>query len=466
MRVRFADVEVDGAVTDVVVDGVIAAVGADTGPVDVDIVVEGDGGALIPGLWDHHLHLLACAAALQSIVVGPPEVVDEAGVRRALADADRAAPTGQWIRAVGYHESVAGPLDRHRLDDMCRRPLRVQHRSGARWILNSAAAHAVGLADGVHAGIERTTGGEVTGVVTGADAWLRARLGDQATPDLAPVGRLLCSYGVVGVTDATPDVDDFGWQRLAAAASTGDLPQRVVVMGGPSLTVAPVPEPLRAGPVKIYLGDDRLPSLDDVAGWIATAHAASRPVAFHSVTRTTLAFAVAALDQTGAHPGDRIEHGSVIDPGLRDELVRLGVRVVTQPGLVAERGDRYLADVDVADIDHLYRCATLRSAGIPVAGSTDAPYATLDPWAAIAAAVERRTPSGVVLGPDERLAAPSALDLFLSAADDPGGPARRITALAAADLCLLDRPLADALRRPTSEHVRATMIDGRLVDAP
>ena len=44
-----------------------------------------------------------------------------------------------WLRGVAYHESVAGPLDRDRLDAwVADRPLRVQHRSGALWMLNSA----------------------------------------------------------------------------------------------------------------------------------------------------------------------------------------------------------------------------------------------------------------------------------------------------------------------------------------
>ena len=53
-----------------------------------------------------------------------------------------------WIRAVGYHASVAGELDREQLDALVAdTPLRIQHRSGAMWILNSAGLARVGLAD-------------------------------------------------------------------------------------------------------------------------------------------------------------------------------------------------------------------------------------------------------------------------------------------------------------------------------
>lgn len=102
-------------------------------------------------------------------------------------------------------------------------------------------------------------------------------------------------------------------------------------------------------------------------------------------------------------------------------------------------------------------------ADLGVAGSTDAPFGPDDPWVAIAAAIDRRTPDGSVLGADERVPPRRALDLFLGRPDHPAGPPRRLEPGAPADLCLLDRPLADALAEPSSRHVRATWIDGRLV---
>src|ERR1019366_2688619 len=107
----FHDVEVEGRRTDVLVRGQhIAALAADLDSTSVDDVVDGRGGALLPGLHDHHVHLFAMAAALTSVQCGPPAVGD----LDALAHALRTAPLDHdWIRGVGYHESVAGPLDRH-----------------------------------------------------------------------------------------------------------------------------------------------------------------------------------------------------------------------------------------------------------------------------------------------------------------------------------------------------------------
>src|SRR5687768_12237258 len=75
-------------------------------PLPGERVIEAQGGALLPGLHDHHIHLPALAAARASVRCGPPEVTDEAELAAALN-----RPGQGWLRGIGYHESVAGMLD-------------------------------------------------------------------------------------------------------------------------------------------------------------------------------------------------------------------------------------------------------------------------------------------------------------------------------------------------------------------
>jgi len=456
------DVEVDGVRADVAVqDGAVTAVGpAVATGTDVE-VVDGRGGALLPGLWDHHIHLVALAAARRSVEVGPPAVTDLAGLQRALTQGSG------WVRGVSYHESVAGELDRHALDRLAPgRPVRVQHRSGALWILSSEAIDRLGIEDEHRDGLEREAGGRLTGRVYGDDRWLGERVRaavPEPPPDLGAVGAELASYGVVGVTDATPYESLADLDLLASAAATSALPQRVVVTGGPALATSPAPSPLRQGPVKLRLADHALPSLDELSGWIARAHAAGRPVAVHCVTRESLVLTLVALDDAGSFAGDRIEHGAVVPPELHDGLRRHHLTVVTQPGFVAERGDRYLAEVDPDDRPHLYPCGSLVEAGIPVAGSTDAPFGHPDPWRAVAAAIGRCTAAGAPLGPGEAVDPAAALDLLLGTPDDPGRVSRRVEVGAPADLCLLAVPLAEALAAPSADAVCLTLIGGDVV---
>jgi hypothetical protein len=76
------------------------------------------------------------------------------------------------------------------------------------------------------------------------------------------------------------------------------------------------------------------------------------------------------------------------------------------------------------------------------------------------AAIERRAVSGRAVGSDAGLDAVAALGLFLGPLEQPGGPIRRISVGAPADLCLLDVPLRTALRQPSSSHVVTTIADG------
>jgi predicted amidohydrolase YtcJ len=423
--------------------------------------LDGRGGALLPGLADHHIHLLATAAQAQSVRL--PASGDEATFERALREALAARPPGAWLRVTGYHERMAGDLDRDVLDRIAPgNPLRVQHQTGSLWILNSLAIEAL-AAEAAPPEAERDAEGRLTGRVWRGDAWLRARLAADP-PDLAPLGRTLAAYGITALTDASATTDGSAASLLAQAHRAGVLPQRLTLMSAGPLA-APEDGAFAVGPVKVLLDDARLLDLGAFVERIIEARPQGRAVAVHCVTAGELALTLAAFESAGARPGDRVEHGGVIPAEAIPVLKRLGLTVVTQPAFVLERGDRYLAEVDPAEQGDLYRCASLLAAGVPTAGSSDAPYASPDPWSGMRAAIRRRTRDGQPIGAAEQVAPMTALDLYLGEPRAPGGPARSITVGAAADLCLLAAPLAEVLAEPSAERVRATTIAGQLVFA-
>ena len=450
--VLFRAVEVDGALVDVLVeDGVVRAIGRRPAPDDVPAeIVDGAGGALLPGLHDHHVHLLALAARPSSV-----DVTGAAGFD-GLAGALRRGPVvGGWIRATGYHESIAGDLDRRALDRLIPDvPVRVQHRSGALWMLNSAALERVAGALDRSPDVERDDAGRPVGRLWRYDARLRPALPD-APPDLAPVGRLLAELGITGVTDATPDLEPDALNLLTVAHARGDLPQRVTLLGAPTGTA--LPPGFVVGPRKLLLRDHDLPSYDELAALVRAAHAEDRAVAVHCVTRHSLVLTLAVLEEVGVQPGDRIEHASVTPPDVAAWLARLGVAVVTQPDFLRTRGREYQRDVDPADLPHLYPYAGLHTAGVAACAASDAPYGGIDPWQVIATAADRP------LGPAENVTASVALNGYLSPPLDPGGRRRRIEPGATADLVLLTKGLEQALRAPSAALVRSVWIAGRRV---
>ncbi len=467
MLIRAAELE--GRRCDVRVAGAhVSAVASQLERLPGEPCVEARGGALLPGLHDHHLHLLALAAALRSLRCGPPQVRCAAELEGALAEAalrSAAADAERWLRGVGYHESVAGPLTRRELDRWVPGiPLRIQHRSGALWMLNSAAIRALGLDAGRDApGVERDASAAATGRLFRCDDALRAWLPEAPAPELGEVGRLLARVGVVGVTDATPHNGRAELALFARAQAQGQLPQRVLAMGRRELPEPGPAQPrLARGARKLVLHEDALPELTALADEIRDAHAQARAVAIHCVTRAELVVAAAALELAGSHAADRIEHASIAPPDVVALLVRLRVTIVTQPNFAHERGDAYLDEVEPRDRCWLYRGRGLLDAGLRLGGGSDAPYGEPDPWAAMRAAVLRRSESGRALGLAEALSPERALALFTTPAEDPGGCVRRVLPGAPADLCLLALPWAEARAELCADAVRATLCAGEL----
>jgi predicted amidohydrolase YtcJ len=420
----------DGTSVDIRLDEQIADVGelkAHKG----EQVLDAAGATVIPGLHDHHVHLRSAAAALTSARVGPAEVRGRDDLARALADAT--VGNDGWVRAVGYHEAVAGPLDRDVLDEVSPAlPVRVQHRSGVLWTLNSVGLAKVGLTDHPDGRLRSSDR-------SWSDALQRNETG------LAEISARLAEYGVTGVTDATPDFEVSDIVKLMQAHRHGELLQRVHCLA----------------PGKRILHDAEL-NLDELTKWITGRHAEDAPVAVHCVTAAQLVVTLSALREAGTHPHDRIEHAAVVPDDAITELKDLGLTVVTQPNFVAERGDQYLTDVPATEHHELWRLASLLKAGVKVALSTDMPFGDGDPWATMRAAVNRTTATGAVLSPDECVSAREALTMFFGTSGNPT-EARRIQRSQAGDLCVLVAPPKVVLNELDAQMVAATVVAGEIV---
>jgi len=335
----------------------------------------------------------------------------------------RSDAPGEWVRAIGYDERVAGLPDRDVLDQwLPDRPLRIQDRTGGYWLLNSAGVAKLGEAP-LPACVERGNDGRANGRIWRGDAWLRERIGG-SPPSLTALGQRLAQWGVTGVTDA-------GAANGAeeAALLAGTMLQRLVIMGTEAL---PPGAGYTLGPVKLLFDENDLPPIEQAASRIAAARALGRHVAAHCVTMGELVFYLQALDLAGgSQPGDRIEHGGMIAESLIGDIAAAGLTVVTQPNFIHDRGDRYLEQIDSHELGDLYRLGSLLRGGVRLLGGSDAPYGDANPWTALRAATDRRTRNGGVIGAREAIDRRTALSLYQGARLALGTPA---------DLILYDWP--------------------------
>lgn len=396
--------------------------------------IDGRGGTLLPGLHDHHLHILALAARRQS--------VDLAGVLAPGDIAHRLARAPEpFVRAIGYDERAAGIPDAAMLDRwLADRPLRVQDRTGALWVLNSAALALLDDHD-LPPGAERDDGGAPTGRFWREDHWLGRKIPRLAL-DLAALGQHLSTLGLTALTDAGaangPD---------EAATLSGSMPQRLTLMGCEALTAG---DGYALGPLKLLIDERDPPSPEVLAARIAAGRAAGRNVAAHCVTDGELLLYLAALEESGgARAGDRVEHGGIIPADLIPIIADLGLAVVTNPGFLHDRGDRYAQEFN--DVSDLYRIGSLLAASVPMQAGSDAPYASVDPWLGMRSARDRMTATGRHLSDSERISALAALKLYCSDAIATNSPA---------DLILCEGDMTDVLADLDAGRVRMTFIGG------
>ncbi len=463
----------EGRLVDVVLkDGVIAEIGqaasrssaADLLPESTQRI-DAQGGLLLPGLVDHHIHLFATARALQSVALDDSSRWSEDDLIAALTTA---LQQGQPLRGVNLSAERFPQIDASWLDQLSNKvAIRLQDRTGQLWIYNSTAlAEIKALDQEWPVGTEMDQQGRPNGRFWHLGGWLSEQR-QNTFPDLSVLSNLLASWGITAVTDAGVHNDQTVWWALRQAQRLGQLKQRLRVMGCHQLHRVAVDEPewCALGPVKIYLRESALPDGNTLVGQIADAHATGRAVAFHCVTRVELWVAIDALRQVGVIDGDRIEHASLVDDDALSELTTLGIRVVTQPQFLWQRGDRYCEQLQVEDLDILYRGQSWLKRGIPVSWGSDAPYGDSNPWLAMQAALDRTTSTGAIITTSERLRGEQLWQLLGSDTAAPGAPMQSLAVGCAADLCLLKQSIDQIQERPMTAEVLATFVAGTQIYA-
>lgn len=444
-------------------------------PLGCDGLSLGDPEALLlPAFADPHIHLLACAADRAGLDLSSDHPPNVETLLARLAAAATALPAGAWLRASGYDEAwlaerrhpTQAELDAAVPD----RPLRLRHATRHASLLNAHAGTCVERACGP-LDPARAPGS----LVFGREPEITRVVGPLAAGELAAslrvVGRELARHGVVHVDEVTASNDAAHVARLAAAVAAGDLPQRVRVFVGDPDELEPA---RRAAGGRVVIAGVKLlaRSTDEVhaaafCDALARARRRGLPIAVHAVEPDIVD---AVLDALAALPPrsdsatapDRIEHCSLCPPELVRRIAAAGVAVVTQPAFLALRGDKYRREVEPPLWPWLYPLRALRSAGVVVAGSSDAPVVPFDPRLGLDAAVRRSTRAGAALAPAERLDDASALDLFTVAAARLRG--ERVLGLvpgAAADLLVAEHDARRAGWRGLA--VRHTLAAGEVI---
>ncbi|MBI4219644.1 MAG: amidohydrolase family protein [Chloroflexi bacterium] len=457
------------------------------------------GATIIPGFVDPHCHPLALGAALAAVDCRPDAARSIREIQQRLRERAAATPAGGWVTGFGYDEFLLRERrhpDRHDLDSAVPdRPVRLVHGSGHAEVLNSLGLRSIGitaLSDEPAGGtIDREPEtGEPGGLLMEMSDFVTARTGgaDEAAVRVHAneASSVLLEAGVTSVCDAGHRNDQSRLDLYAALKAEGRFLPRVSVMHAPGLKLTPAGKNgwIRPGPAKVVLsrtGNRWSPSMTELREIAVEAAMTGGGIAIHAIDRGAVNAAAEAIEfakrgSSGRRvrtprfksSPPRIEHASECPPGTRRRIRRAGAVVVTQPGFIWNRGDRYLAAAanEHLDASDLYPLRSIIESGIPVAGSSDAPYGPVSPLLAIASAIDRRTTGGGIIAYDQRIDAADALWTYGPAAARVfcGHATGRIEAGAPADLVVLDgNPLAIAPEAIRKVKVVATILGGEIV---
>ena len=451
------------------------------------------GRLVVPGLADAHLHLGELARARDGLDVSRARSIPELGRQiSGWAEAHpRSAVVGRGLdleRLAERRWPTVGELDAGGRD----RPVVVYHASGHAAVANSAA-----LETAYGPGRAGKAGASAPAHVVEEQLEALRPIVREALPlspeTLEAVAQALVRVGLtaVGTMNTGPEelaaletLDDAGrlplrvraYPPLARASEVTPHddrpgPGRLAVVGvkgfldgafGPrtaSLEEPYADEPTTSG---VGRGDDR-----GLSEALEAATSRGLVPALHAIGDKAVGQAVRLLSRLppGARP-PRIEHASLTPPPLLEPLRRLGATLVVQPGFV-------LSDVWLPErlgrerVRWTYLFRTLADLGVPLAGSSDAPFDPPDPWRGIRAAVVRHDELGRSANPspDQTLTEPEALSLYTTGAHGALGKDRggELEVGAEADLVVLSvRRLGEAVRTGGSS-VEETWLAGRRV---
>lgn len=442
------------------------------------VVLDADGGWLVPGLWDHHVHTVQWALVAQRESLG--HATSAAHAARIMADAPvqgdgRRVGTG-FRHALWPDEPTLAVLDAATGDV----PTYLINADVHSVWLNSAALRREGHPASGSGLLREQPAFEIS-------RRLNLVPTDVSDAAVARMARAAAARGVVGIVDFDMAFNADAWARRAAQgfdivrARFGIYPADLERAIGLGLETDDAVDPaglFRVGSLKVitdgslgthtaacshaYPGDPFNHGMltvppDELLALMTRATGAGLSSAIHAIGDVANAHALDAFALTGA--SGTIEHAQLVAHSDVRRFAALEVGASVQPEHALD--DRDLTDtVWATQTSQPYPLRALADSGANLLFGSDAPVSPLDPWAAMSAAVHRTRDDREPWQPGQAVDAATAL--AASTADgSASGSALRIGAMA--DLAVVAHgPLTADDTTLRGMQVAATLISGRL----
>ncbi|HSO60189.1 MAG TPA: amidohydrolase [Desulfobacterales bacterium] len=481
-----------------------------------------EGRTVLPGFIDAHEHLSWFAEEPLKLDCSPQRFSSLAGLlAQVRLEASRLAP-GDWIRGVLYDDTKMAegrPLTRADLDSAApEHPVIIIHVSAHWAVVNSVALKLGDLNEqspdpkGGALGREPGSGrldGRLVEMAMFNFAFESLAVAPTVVPSFPPevrrkalqdAARTLNAAGVCGVGDALTAPSYIATYRDLAADGQLSLRVNMIIpyIFLPLLEQIGLLGPwgnewIRCAGIKVIIdgaiagrtaalkhgyadapNDHGVLLIEDQAeldAIVARIHRAGYQACVHANGDLAIEMALTAIERAqAAHPRrdprHRLEHCTMIDDALLAWMARLGAMALPFGSYLYQHGEK-LERFYGARAARMFAHNSFLKAGVKVAGSSDHPAGLYPPLLGVQSMVTRRTASGQVIGPAERIPLEEAFRMYTVYAAHVSGEEHLKGQLSPgflADLVVLDQ---DPWETPPEEisriGVRLTMVGGRIV---
>lgn len=421
---------------------------------------------IIPGFIDAHQHLSLYAETYLQEDLGPEKVSSIDDIKKIITEKAAVTPSGDWIRCQGYDDTKTIDkrfLNRWDLDAVAPgNPVFVLHVGGHAGVVNSEALRRANIKedspDPKGGRYGRDDSGRLNGILDEQATFMFAyeSLAGQ-TPIIPPFSReerrkairKACGdflrAGITSVHDAL--VSPQYIMTYQDACINGELGVRVYMLithyfledlEKLGIYTGFGNEKLKVGAIKIlldgaissrtaYVSEPFIGTKNDFGVLVISpkdfndivqrAHKAGFQLAVHAngdkaIEMTIDAYRRALEECPRADHRHRIEHCTVMNPTLFEEIKRLGVIAVPFGTFLWYHGEKVEPFYGKERARMMFAHRSFLDKGIQIAGSSDTPMMPYEPLLAIQSCVTRETSSGTVVGPEQRISPEEALRVY------------------------------------------------------
>ncbi len=475
-------------------------------------VIDWDGGHVLPGLVDAHVHLGMHGMKLDMLDFTGMTSKEE--MLQAIKKRAAVTPPGEWILGLNWNENEFSPAAAPHISELDavtgEHPVFLTRTCFHAFLGNSEAFRRAGVTastpDCASGAYGRDSEGELNGwiyedavqpfnevqpapdyaalkqaVRRGIKDALSLGLTAVHTEDLRFLGsaetmlRIHRELREEGLLFRTHQLLYYAYlqevEQLGLAAGSGDEWLRLGAVklfadGAIGGRTALLEQPYSDAPETSGIAIHTQEALNDI---VSSARRLGYPVAVHAIGDAAARMTLAAMRHVPLQPAaalpDRFIHAQVLNSSLVSQMRDMRLIADIQPRFVASDFPWVLDRVGPARTGYLYAWKKLLEAGIPCAGGSDAPIEPLSPFLGMHAAVTRCRPGEHHEGylPEEKLSSQEALRLFTEGSAAAAGESLergRIAPGYRADFTVADRDILTDAEELLEAKVRMTVING------